>query len=63
VNQGNYADALRAFKRSYFGGLLEWTHGDVTEVAKMSGMERAHLYRVFKAVGLEPKQYRKREAA
>ena len=58
MNEGNYADALRAFQRKYFGDLLRWCKGDVTQVAAMSGVERTHLYKTFKRLGLDAKHYR-----
>lgn len=54
----HYADALEAFQRGYFDGLLRWHKGKVSAVAIHAGLDRTYAYRLLKGLGLEPKAYK-----
>jgi two-component system nitrogen regulation response regulator NtrX len=47
-----YREAREAFERLYFEHLLAREHGSMSKVAERSGLERTHLYRKLKALGL-----------
>ena len=47
-----YRQAREAFERVYFENLLAREHGSMSRVAERSGLERTHLYRKLKALGL-----------
>jgi len=47
-----YREAREAFERVYFENLLNREHGSMSRVAERSGLERTHLYRKLKALGL-----------
>ena len=47
-----YREAREAFERIYFEHLLAREHGSMSRVAECSGLERTHLYRKLKALGL-----------
>jgi two-component system nitrogen regulation response regulator NtrX len=47
-----YRDAREAFERVYFENLLAAENGSMSRVAERSGLERTHLYRKLKALGL-----------
>jgi DNA-binding NtrC family response regulator len=47
-----YREAREAFERVYFEQLLAREHGSMSRVADRSGLERTHLYRKLKALGL-----------
>jgi DNA-binding NtrC family response regulator len=47
-----YREAREAFERIYFENLLSREHGSMSRVAERSGLERTHLYRKLKALGL-----------
>ncbi|MBV8031050.1 MAG: sigma-54-dependent Fis family transcriptional regulator [Betaproteobacteria bacterium] len=47
-----YREAREAFERVYFENLLAKEHGSMSRVAERSGLERTHLYRKLKALGL-----------
>ena len=47
-----YREAREAFERVYFEQLLVREHGSMSRVAERSGLERTHLYRKLKALGL-----------
>jgi len=47
-----YREAREAFERVYFEHLLAREHGSMSRVAQRSGLERTHLYRKLKALGL-----------
>jgi DNA-binding NtrC family response regulator len=47
-----YREAREAFERAYFEQLLAREHGSMSRVAERSGLERTHLYRKLKALGL-----------
>ena len=47
-----YREAREAFERVYFENLLSAESGSMSRVAVRSGLERTHLYRKLKALGL-----------
>jgi len=47
-----YREAREEFERVYFENLLAREHGSMSRVAERSGLERTHLYRKLKALGL-----------
>jgi DNA-binding NtrC family response regulator len=47
-----YRQAREAFERAYFENLLARKRGSMSRVAEKSGLERTHLYRKLKALGL-----------
>jgi DNA-binding NtrC family response regulator len=47
-----YREAREAFERVYFEHLLAREQGSMSRVAERSGLERTHLYRKLKALGL-----------
>ena len=47
-----YREARDAFERVYFEHLLAREQGSMSRVAERSGLERTHLYRKLKALGL-----------
>ena len=47
-----YREAREAFERAYFENLLSAESGSMSRVAERSGLERTHLYRKLKALGL-----------
>ena len=47
-----YREAREAFERVYFENLLVQERGSMSRVAEKSGLERTHLYRKLKALGL-----------
>jgi two-component system nitrogen regulation response regulator NtrX len=56
---GNFDQTLRSardeFERAYFLHHLERNNGNVSALAESSGMERTHLYRKLKQLGIDPK--------
>lgn len=47
-------EARDAFERAYFAHLLATESGSISRVAERSGMERTHLYRKLRQLGLGP---------
>jgi DNA-binding NtrC family response regulator len=47
-----YREVREAFERAYFQRLLSSEQGSMSRVAERSGLERTHLYRKLKALGL-----------
>jgi two-component system nitrogen regulation response regulator NtrX len=47
--------AREHFEKTYLEHHLARTHGNVAEVAKLAEMERTHLYRKLKQLGVQPK--------
>jgi len=47
-------EAREAFERAYFEQLLAREAGSIARVAEKSGLERTHLYRKLKALGITP---------
>lgn len=63
VTAPDYLDAdLRtardAFEKVYFEHHLKTLSGNVSSLAKVSGLERTHLYRKFKALDINPKDWK-----
>ncbi len=50
-------EAREQFEKAYFEYQLEKTGGSVGKVAELAAMERTHLYRKLKALGIEPKKF------
>ncbi|MDH3513438.1 MAG: sigma-54 dependent transcriptional regulator [Gammaproteobacteria bacterium] len=48
-------EAREQFEKAYLEHQLKRTGGNVAEVARLSGMERTHLYRKLKQLGVNPK--------
>ena len=51
-------EAREQFERAYFEYQLRQTDGSIGKVAKQAGMERTHLYRKLRGLGLNPKDIR-----
>lgn len=49
-------EAREQFERAYFEHQLKQTGGSVSKVASRAGIERTHLYRKLRALGIDPKQ-------
>jgi len=47
-----YREAREAFERVYFENLLAKENGSMSRVAERAGLERTHLYRKLKALGI-----------
>ena len=48
-------DVLARFEREYFAGLYEEAKGNISEIARRSGMERAHVRTYLKRHGIVSK--------
>ncbi|MFI4940970.1 MAG: helix-turn-helix domain-containing protein, partial [Burkholderiales bacterium] len=53
-------EARDAFERAYFEHHLTRENGSMTRVAEKTGLERTHLYRKLKQLGVEPGKLSKR---
>jgi two-component system nitrogen regulation response regulator NtrX len=53
---GSLQDVREAAERDYIFKKLEESKGNVTRAAEMLGLERSHLYRKMKALGIAPKE-------
>jgi len=53
-------EAREEFERAYFSHHLLQTGGNMTELAQRCGMERTHLYRKLKGLGIDPKSVKSR---
>jgi DNA-binding NtrC family response regulator len=51
-------EAREQFERSYFEHLLRLESGNMARVAERSGLERTHLYRKLKQLGISLPQHR-----
>lgn len=49
-------EAREQFERIYLLQKLQETDGNVGKAAKLAGMERTHLYRKLRALGIDSKQ-------
>ena len=49
-----YRDARETFEKLYFEYQLAREHGSMSRVAERTGLERTHLYRKLKALGISP---------
>jgi len=52
--------ARDSFERIYLQHNLEQTKGNVSALAEIAGMERTHLYRKMKSLGIDPKHGKKK---
>ncbi len=48
-------DARDQFERDYLQYHLRQVNGNVSDLAQSVGMERTHLYRKLKGLGIDPK--------
>ena len=48
--------AREMYEKAYLEYQLQLAHGSVSKVAEYAGMERTHLYRKLRALGIDPKQ-------
>jgi len=48
--------AREAYERDYILRKLEDSHGNVSRAAEILGLERSHLYRKMKALGIHAKE-------
>ncbi len=59
---GSYQEAknqaLEAFTRTYVDQLLGRTRGNISEAARVSGLERASLQKILKRLGIEAHDFR-----
>ena len=53
---GSLEEARKAYERDYVLKTLEGMGGNVTRTAAALGLERSHLYRKMKALGITPKE-------
>jgi two-component system nitrogen regulation response regulator NtrX len=53
---GSLQDVREAAERDYILKKLEESKGNVTRAAELLGLERSHLYRKMKALGIAPKE-------
>ena len=49
-----YREARTEFERAYFLHVLAAEGGNMTQIAERTGIERTHLYRKFKSLGIRP---------
>ncbi len=50
-------EAREQFERSYFEVLMRRYEGSVNKVAQHAGVERTHLYRKLRSLGIDPKSF------
>jgi len=55
---GDLRSARDAFEKIYFEHHLKLLGGNVSALAKVSGLERTHLYRKFKTLDINPKNWK-----
>ena len=53
---GSLHEVRQAAERDYILRKLEETAGNVSRAAELLGLERSHLYRKMKALGIAPKE-------
>ena len=53
---GSLQEVREAAERDYILKKIEETKGNVTRAAEMLGLERSHLYRKMKALGIAAKE-------
>lgn len=51
-------EARERFERDYLLRQLERTEGNITRLAETTGLERTHLYRKLRSLGIEPRRMR-----
>ncbi len=57
--QTPFREFREASERVYFESLLDQTHNSMTRVSEVSGLERTHLYRKLKQLGIDVKRIKK----
>ena len=50
--------AREVFERAYLEQQLQAVHGNISELAKRAGVERTHLYRKMRSLGISPQKKR-----
>ncbi len=50
-------EAREQFEKLYFEHLLRAHNGSIVKVARQAGIERTHLYRKLRSLGIDPKQH------
>jgi transcriptional regulator of acetoin/glycerol metabolism len=50
-----YRDARRQFEHDYFGELLAFTEGNVSESSRLSGLARQNIYAHLRQAGIDTK--------
>ncbi len=50
-------EAREQFEKLYFEHLLRIHNGSIVKVARQAGIERTHLYRKLRSLGIDPKQH------
>ena len=53
---GSLQEVREAAERDYILKKLEEANGNITRTAELVGLERSHLYRKMKALGVAPKE-------
>jgi len=53
IIKSNLKSAMEHFERAYFGQLLNFSHWNITEVARIAGLKRESLSRKLKRLGLK----------
>jgi len=53
---GSNADARAAYERDYILKKLDDNHGNISRTAEVLGLERSHLYRKMKTLGIAVKE-------
>jgi DNA-binding NtrC family response regulator len=53
-----YKGAVEGFERDYLCRLLDATRGNISEVARISGLSRGHLHRKIRQLGIEAAEFR-----
>ena len=53
---GSLEEARKAYEKDYVLKTLESMEGNMTRTAAALGLERSHLYRKMKALGISPKE-------
>ena len=54
-----FRDAKREFERLYVTQVLELTHGNVSEAARVAGKDRKDMYDLIRRAGLRAQDFRK----
>jgi two-component system response regulator GlrR len=54
----SFKEAKLDFEKNYLTQLIEFTHGNVTQAARLAGKHRADLYELFKKHNLDPATFR-----
>ena len=52
----SYKTEKTKFETNYFKKLLDYFNGNMTKIAQTSGMDRTHLYRKLKILGIKFKK-------